>query len=157
MFKFFQLITLAALISVTSPAFSQVFPRGNGVSLAGLDRVDVFVRIANWGGLEQDQQEFRLDAQQRLVRAIEDQTGVSARPSRTDQLICNVHAQRDGNQVIYATRLEYWALKSTDVHVLQWEQEAVSSARANRFNAREVASTCAEFFTAEWQRWNNAD
>lgn len=157
MLKALHLIGLTTLLAlVSSTAYSQVFPRGNGISLTGLDRVDAFVRVAHWDGLQQDSQEFRLDAQRRFVQALE-QIGVTSRPSRTDQLICNVHAQRDGNQVVYATRLEYWMLMSTDVHVLQWEQEAVASARVNRFNPRQVASTCAEFFGDEWRKWNTAD
>lgn len=155
--KALYLIGLISFLTlVNSTAYGQVFPRGNGISLTGLDRVDVFVRVAHWDGLQQDSQAFRLDAQRRLVQALE-KIGVTSRPSRTDQLICNVHAQRDGNQVVYATRLEYWVLKSTDVHVLQWEQEAVASERTSRFNARDVANTCAEFFTVEWRKWNVAE
>jgi len=157
MLKKLPLVGLTTLLLLaTGAAYGQVFPRGNGISLAGLDRVDIFVRVANWDGLDEDPQEFRLDAQRRLVRAL-DRLGVTNRPSRTDQLICNVHAQQEGNQVVYATRLEYWALNSTDVHVLQWEQESIASARSNRFNARQVASTCADFFSEEWRKWNSTD
>lgn len=157
MLKHLQFAGLAALLLLTSStALAQVFPRGNGISLTGLDRVDVFVRVAHWEGLSADPQEFRLDTQRRLVDALE-RIGVSSRPSRTDQLICNIHAQQDGNQVVYATRLEYWMLKSTDVHVLQWEQEAIGSVRARSFDARQMARICADFFSDEWHKWNVAD
>jgi hypothetical protein len=136
-------------------AMAQVFPRGNGLSLAGLNQFDMYVQIQQWDGMESDAGSFRLGTLQKLAGEFK-AAGIRRRPARRDYLVCNLQASRDGNRIAYNVSLEYWLMASTDVHKLMWQNSQLSLINANRLDEDRVASECARLLVNEWQQWNPA-
>ena len=132
---------------------AQVFPRGNGMALAGLDRADLYVEIRSWIGIAEDQTQFRLSTQ-RLFETGLRSAGVTRRAADKHYLVCSLQAQTAGNLLAYSTRLEYWNIKSTEVHALLWENGGLSTVATNQFNEKLVADECLRLFTEEWSKWN---
>lgn len=132
---------------------AQVFPRGNGLSLSGVTQFDFYVQVSNWQGLPADPFEFRLQTQQLFEDKVT-AAGVRRRAANRNYLVCNVQAARADGFVAYTATLEYWSLRSTDVHTLLWENGAISTAPVAEFNADLVATECAEYFVEEWSKWN---
>ena len=136
-------------------ATAQVFPRGNGLSLAGLNQFDMYVQIQQWDAVDSDAGSFRLQTLQKMENEFK-AAGIHRRPARRDYLVCNLQASRDGNQIAYNGSLEYWLLASSDVHKLMWQNSQLALISANRFDEDRIASQCAGLFVTEWQQWNPA-
>ncbi|ALO46675.1 hypothetical protein [Pseudohongiella spirulinae] len=136
-------------------ATAQVFPRGNGLSLAGLDQFDMYVQIQQWEAMDGDEGSFRLETLQKLENEFKS-AGIRRRSAGRDYLVCNLQASRDGNRIAYNVSVEYWLLASTDVNKLMWQNSRMSLVSANRFDIDSVASECVGLFITEWQQWNPA-
>ncbi len=132
---------------------AQIFPRGNGISLAGIDRFDAYVEIGDWTGLAQDRQEFRLNTQ-RLFEAGLEAAGAPRRVASKDYLICRVQATMAGALVAYTAKIEYWLMNSVGAHYLLWESGDISAAEPAQFNEQLVATQCVKSFADEWLKWN---
>jgi hypothetical protein len=141
----------SALMSGHSQA--QVFPGGNGISLSGVKRFDVYVDITDWAGLSADRQEFRLNTQ-RIFEAGLEAVGAPRLVSALDYLICRVQATIAGDLVAYTTTTQYWEINSTDVHTLLWQHGGIAAVEADEFDEELVGSECVTFFAEEWQKWN---
>lgn len=132
---------------------AQVFPRGNGISMSGIDRFDAYVEIVNWTDLPQDRQEFRLNTQ-RLFEAGLEAAGAPRRVASKDYLVCRVQAAMAGELVAYTAKIEYWLMNSVGAHSLLWESGNISAAEATQFNEQLVATECVKYFADEWLKWN---
>ncbi|MDP1929932.1 MAG: hypothetical protein Q8L60_00575 [Gammaproteobacteria bacterium] len=132
---------------------AQVFPRGNGISLSGIDRFDAYVEIGNWIELPQDRQEFRLNTQ-RFFEAGLETVGAPRRVASKDYLVCRVQAATAGALVAYTAKIEYWLMNSVGAHYLQWESGDISATELTQFNEQLVASECVKYFADEWLKWN---
>jgi hypothetical protein len=137
----------------TSQTHAQVFPRGNGLALAGVSQFDIYVEISTWDGLSLEPQEFRLNTQ-RLFEAGLTQAGASRRVAARDYLICRVFATAAENEIAYTSRIEFWNMASVGVHHLLWEKGSIATINKNDFNEEAVASLCVQYFTAEWNLHN---
>ncbi|MDP1929931.1 MAG: hypothetical protein Q8L60_00570 [Gammaproteobacteria bacterium] len=142
---------LFLILSMSSRA--QVFPRGNGISLSGIDRFDAYVGISNWTGMSQDRQEFRLNTQ-RLFEAGLAAAGSPRRVAAKDYLICRVQAAMVGGVVAYSAEIEYWLRNSVGPHYLLWESGDIATAEPAQFNEQLVATECVKYFADEWLKWN---
>jgi hypothetical protein len=143
---------VATLLIMAAPLQAQVFPRGNGISLADKDQFDMYVQISDWQDMRQDLDSFRLTTLRQFEQNLQEQ-GVRRRPGRS-YLVCNVQAVLNRNQIAYNTTIEYWELESTKVNWLQWAQSSLNVIAANRFDEELVAEECSSRFMAEWKRWN---
>lgn len=143
------------VLVLASDATAQVFPRGNGLSLAGLNQFDMYVQIQQWDGVGSDAGNFRLETLQKMEDEFK-AAGIRRRPARRDYLVCNLQASRDGNRIAYNVSLEYWLMASTDVHKLMWQNSQLSLISASRFDESRVALECARLLVNEWQQWNPA-
>ncbi|WP_339859422.1 hypothetical protein [Pseudohongiella acticola] len=144
---------LTLLLSV--PVSSQVFPRGNGLSLSGVNQFDLYVQLSDWQDINADQTEFRRQALEALATRLAS-IGITRRSASRDYLLCNVRATQSNGLVAYTTTPEYWNLRSTDVHTLLWQNEAIAIVDQAEFSTELVASACADHIMAEWSKWNPA-
>ena len=80
--------------------------------------------------------------------------GVRRRAANRNYLVCSVQATLADSFVAYTATLEYWGLRSTDVHTLLWENGAISISPQADFDAELVATECADYFIEEWSKWN---
>lgn len=147
-------LLMAAFICATQ-AHAQVFPRGNGIAMSGVDQFDAYMTISQWDNMDADQQAFRSKAQQSFVTGLEE-AGARRRSGTGNNLICRVQAVRENNVVAYTARLEYWVMTEVGVNTLTWENGALGAVRANRFSEELVADECVKYFTNEWVKWNSA-
>jgi len=149
----YLLVYLLLCVLVPLPAQAQVFPRGNGLSLQGIEQFDAYVEISDWQGLAGEAQEFRLNTQ-RLFAAGLDGTGASRRVAARNYLICRLQASGFADMVAYTTRIEFWAMNPIGVHNLIWENGAIALVRQGQFSEEVVASECVKYFSDEWLKWN---
>lgn len=148
----FIVIALMAWL-VASPLQAQVFPGGNGIALSDKQQFDLYIQVNDWHDMTLDIDEFRLATLREFEQLLQDK-GIRRRPANRNYLVCAVQATRAGNQVAYATSVEYWELESTKVNSLQWQQGSIGTIAARRFDASAVASECAGRFLDEWSKWN---
>lgn len=144
---------LLCLLLSSSSAQAQVFPRGNGIALAGINRFDLYVEIRHWAGMTEDQTGFRLNTQ-RIFEAGLRSAGISRRAADRHYLVCSLQVTAAGELLAYTTALEYWSIKSTDVHALLWENSTLDTVPKRQFNEELVAAECLQYFTEEWSKWN---
>ena len=147
-------LMMAALVCV-SQVQAQVFPRGNGIAMTGVEQFDAYMNISQWDEMEQDQQVFRSKAQQHFTNGLEE-AGARRRSGTGNNLICRIQAVRENNVVAYTARLEYWVMTEVGVNTLTWENGALGAVSANRFTEEMVADECVKYFTDEWAKWNSA-
>lgn len=149
-------MTSLLLLMLSGYSGAQVFPGGNGLSLSGLRQFDLHVQIAGWQDMAVDAADFRLLAQREFESRLKS-AGVRRQPASRDYLVCKIRAlHTDDSSVAYTATLEYWGLRSTDVHTLLWENGALDTVAAADFDAAVVAGKCADAFVDEWSRWNPA-
>jgi len=146
-------LMMAALICV-SQVQAQVFPRGNGIAMTGVEQFDAYMNISQWDEMEQEQQAFRSKAQQHFTTGLEE-AGARRRSGTGNNLICRIQAVRESNVVAYTARLEYWVMTEVGVNTLTWENGALGAVSADRFTEEMVADECVKYFTDEWAKWNS--
>jgi len=142
---------LSLVASLSSQA--QVFPRGNGISLSGIDRFDAYVGINDWTGMSQDLQEFRLSTQRLFEEGLVT-VGAPRRVAAKDYLICRVQAAMVGGVVAYSAEIEYWLRNSVGAHHLLWESGNIATVEPAQFNEQLLATECVKYFSDEWLKWN---
>ena len=144
-------LVLSFMLSMQSQA--QVFPRGNGISLSGVDRFDAYVGISDWSGMSQDRQKFRLTTQRLFEEGLVT-VGAPRRVAAKDYLVCRVQAALVGGLVAYSTEIEYWLRNSVGAHYLLWESGSIATVEPAQFNEQLVATECVKYFADEWLKWN---
>lgn len=154
-FSRWGVLSSLVLVLLSSQSGAQVFPRGNGLSLADVTRFDLHIQVASWQDVQADPTDFRLQTQQAFESRLKN-AGIRRQPAGRDYLVCQVRAIQQNTAVAYTTTLEYWGLRSTDVHTLLWQNGALATAAAADFNADMVAEVCANTFIHEWSKWNPA-
>ena len=154
---FRSIVCSGALLALMCAASTQaqVFPRGNGIAMTGVEQFDAYMTVSQWDSMSTDQQEFRSKAQQHFVQGLE-AAGVSRRSGTGNNLICRVQVVREDNVVAYTARLEYWTMTEVGVNTLTWENGALTAVPADRFSEEQVADECVQYFTNEWAKWNPA-
>jgi len=148
-----HVLTSCLFLLLATQSQAQIFPRGNGISMTGIDRFDAYVEIVNWTGLPQDRQEFRLNTQRFFESGLE-AAGAPRRVASKDYLVCRVQATMAGELVAYTAKIEYWLMNSVGAHSLLWESGSISAAESTQFNEELVASQCVKYFADEWLKWN---
>ena len=146
-------LTALLLAGLSGPLHAQVFPGGNGLSMAGVERFDIHVQVASWQGIATDPFEFRLQAQT-LFESRLAATGVNRQSASRDYLACHIQAAFSQGVVAYTTTLQYWNLRSTGVNTLLWENGTLATTSLADFTAEQVAGECADYFVEEWSKWN---
>lgn len=144
---------LSLFLTLSMQSQAQVFPRGNGISLSGIDRFDAYVAINDWTGLSQDRQEFRLSTQRLFETGLE-AAGAPRRVAAKDYLICRVQAAVLGGLVAYNAEIEYWLRNSVGAHHLLWESGNIATVEPAQFDEQLVATGCVKYFAEEWLKWN---
>lgn len=148
-------LAVCLVLSLMLPMLSQaqVFPRGNGISLSGIDRFDAYVGISDWSGMPQDRQQFRLTTQRLFEEGLVT-VGAPRRVATKDYLVCRVQAALVGGLVAYSTEIEYWLRNSVGAHHLLWESGNIATVEPAQFNEQRVATECVKYFADEWLKWN---
>tara|TARA_R100001039_G_scaffold29928_1_gene21600 strand:- start:1249 stop:1704 length:456 start_codon:yes stop_codon:yes gene_type:complete len=148
------MLTGLILALLTGQSSAQVFPQGNGLSMSGVMQFDLHVQVASWQDMTIDPMEFRLLAQREFESRLKPH-GIRRQSASRDYLVCKINALRTDNATIaYTTTLEFWGLRSTDVHTLLWENGGLGAVAAADFDADGVAGECADTFMQEWSKWN---
>lgn len=144
------------LALLAAPASAQVFPHGNGLSMSGVMQFDLHVQVAGWQDMTVDPLAFRLQAQREFESRLKS-LGIRRQPASRDYLVCKISALHTGDSTIaYTTAVEFWGIRSTNVHTLLWENAALGAAASDDFSAARLAGECADNFSDEWSRWNPA-
>ncbi len=149
---------MSSLLLLLLPGLSsaQVFPHGNGLSMSGVKQFDMHIQVASWEDMTVDPMDFRLQAQRKFESVLQS-VGVRRQSASRDYLVCKISALRSSDaSIAYTTTLEYWGLRSTNVHTLLWENGALGAVEAADFRAAMLAEKCALTFIDEWSKWNPA-
>jgi hypothetical protein len=149
-----QIVVLLALWAVEpTEARAQVFPNGNGISLAGVTAFDANITVPIWLNVDGDRDRFVSNAQSAWELGLR-RDGVEVSSSSPNFLICSLAVAQSGGTVAVQYGVRYFGYKQAGLHPLLWEGGGMLTVGSDNFEADDIAQNCVDTFANEWLKWN---